>query len=212
VTEFLVALAASVVVMAVAEYVAHYGGPCTTRRSAGSSGCRGENHAVLHHGRYYRESFVNDPDPASRVISVRMSVAEHLAGALAVALPLWWLGLPVAAATFLAVVALHAVTWTTMHVEMHTPRGRWFCRTRYYRYVRDLHHAHHLHPGKNFCAVFPPVMDKLMGTYHPPVEAPEGEFCEVERLKRLFFWQAFWVTLGPALAAAAVILWRGFGG
>ena len=165
-------LAAWALFMALLEYWAHRL-PMHSRRFGGGTQPF-ENHTVLHHGRYYHGSFVNDPDPAARVVSMRMSVFEHLGLASLLAVPLGFVVSWVGAACLLAVVGLHAAVWTAMHVEMHMPAGRWFSKTRYYRYVRDMHHAHHLHPGKNFAAVFPPFMDVVFGTYHPPVPAPEA--------------------------------------
>lgn len=170
-------LAASVLAMAFIEYVVHRWPMHNGRfvKKAGVAGDLFEAHAVLHHGRYYRESFVNDPDPASRRISIRMSAVEHLAGAMLVCVPLYlWVSVT-AAICFAAVVVFHATVWTAFHVEMHMPKGRWFSKLWVYKYVRDCHHAHHLHPGTNFAAVFPPLMDLLFGTYHPPVPVP----CEI---------------------------------
>jgi sterol desaturase/sphingolipid hydroxylase (fatty acid hydroxylase superfamily) len=171
VTEFLVAAAATLAAMVVVEYAAHRW-PMHSRRFGWLFRAPFRNHAVLHHGRYYRRAFAHDPDPASEIISMRMSLAEHGAGALVAAVPLWLGGLPAAAAAVMAVVLLHAALWNAMHVEMHTPRGRWFARTRYYRYVRDMHHTHHLRPGTNFGAVFPGLVDRLCGTYAPPTPVP----------------------------------------
>lgn len=164
-------LAASLAAMAVVEYVAHRW-PMHSRPIGRFFKIPFRNHAVLHHGRYYRRSFTHDPDPASEIISMRMSVLEHAAAAAVLAVPFGFLVSWVGAACFMAVVVAHAAVWTAVHVEMHMPEGRWFSRTRLYRYIRDFHHAHHLHPGKNFGAVFPPLMDRLFGTYHPPVPVP----------------------------------------
>lgn len=164
-------LGASAVVMALVEYLFHRFPMHNLRfiRRFGFGRELFDAHAVLHHGRYYQESFVNDPDPASRRISIRMSALEHVAAAALFAVPFgYWVSV-VGAACFLVVVALHAIVWTAVHIEMHMPEGRWFSRTRYYQYVRDWHHAHHLYPGTNFAAVFPPVIDWLFGTYHKPV-------------------------------------------
>lgn len=171
VTELAVALVASIVGMAALEYAAHRW-PMHSRAWRRLTRIPFSNHAVLHHGRYYRRAFAHDPDPASEIISMRMSLAEHGAGTLVVAVPLWLLGFPVAAATVFGVVIFHAFLWNAMHVEMHMPRGRWFARTRYYRYVRDMHHTHHLRPGTNFGAVFPGLVDRLLGTYAPPTPVP----------------------------------------
>lgn len=166
--------AASVAVMAAVEYAFHRWPMHNLRfiRRLGLGRELFEAHAVLHHGRYYQQAFDHDPDPASRRISIRMSAFEHCGAAALFAVPFGLLVSWVGAACFMAVVAAHAVVWTAVHVEMHMPEGRWFSRTEYYRYVRDWHHAHHLYPGTNFAAVFPPVMDWLFGTYHRPVPVP----------------------------------------
>lgn len=161
----------SCLLMAGLEYAVHRW--AMHRRVPGAAGREMfEAHAVMHHGRYYRAAFDHDDDPAAGVINIRMAAAEHAAYSLVLAAPLWlWLSAP-AAVALVAVVWLHATVWSAVHTEMHRPAGRWFSRTRYYRYLRDFHHAHHLHPGRNFAIVFPPVMDRLFGTYHPP--APVG--------------------------------------
>ncbi len=167
-------LFASCLVMAFVEYAFHRWPMHNLRfvRRVGFGRDLFDAHSALHHGRYYRDSFVNNPDPASRRISVTMSPLEHLGAAMFVCVPLYLWVSAVGAVCFAVVVALHAAFWTAIHVEMHAPQPKWFSRLRVYRYIRDFHHAHHIYPGKNFGAVFPPLMDKLFGTYHRPIPAP----------------------------------------
>lgn len=128
-----------------------------------------ERHAVLHHGRFYRDRFDNSPDPVARHFNIDLEPGFALLFGSPVWLALWAIGLPAAAACFAGVSAAHAVVWTAVHREMHDPRGRWFAGTRYYRFVHANHKLHHERPGGNFAVVFPPLMDVLFGTYRRPV-------------------------------------------
>ncbi len=122
-----------------------------------------EQHAVLHHGRYYRESFSSDRDPAAKHLNIDLKPGYVLFGLS----PIWglmFLAHPAAGLAMATILVLHAVAWTSLHREMHDPRGRWFSRTRVFKYLRDYHERHHDHPGSNFNAVLP-GMDWLFGTY-----------------------------------------------
>ncbi len=125
-----------------------------------------EQHAVLHHGRYYRQSFSSDPDPAARHLNIDLHPGFSLFGLSPVWVPLFLVH-PAAGLAMAAVITLHAWTWTAIHREMHDPAGRWFANTRVYRYLRDYHERHHAHPGSNFNVVLPGV-DWLFGTYRGP--------------------------------------------
>ncbi len=162
---------ASCVVVAAAEYVVHRWPMHSARVVHALPVFRGmfTGHARLHHGRYYRAAFDHDPDPAAGLVSMRFSIPEHLAAAAVVIGPLVLAGRLAGAGCFAAVVVAHCVVWNAVHVEMHVPGGRWVRRTGYFRYLEAFHRAHHLHPGRNFAAVFPPVMDLVFKTYHPPV-------------------------------------------
>lgn len=125
-----------------------------------------ESHAALHHGRFFKQ-FDKEADPAARYISMVINPGYALLGMSPV-----WLGLCLASwtggLTMAIVIVAHAVLWSIIHKEMHFPAGRWFARTRAYRYIHAHHKAHHEHPGTNFAALFPPVMDNLFGTRHKP--------------------------------------------
>lgn len=59
----------------------------------------------------------------------------------------------------------HALTWNAIHREMHLPSGIFFSEWPAYRYLRQYHLDHHLHPGTNFNVVCPGA-DWLFGTLY----------------------------------------------
>lgn len=121
-----------------------------------------ESHAVLHHGRFFKD-FENEPDRAARYVSLELSPGYMLLGLS----PIWG-GLCFLSLTggvlFATVIAMHGIVWTAVHREMHEPKGRWFSRMRPYRFWRAYHKRHHEKPGTNFNALLP-GLDWLFGTY-----------------------------------------------
>ena len=53
----------------------------------------------------------------------------------------------VTAVTMAVAVVLHNHIYNVIHCEMHAPRGRWFSRTRLFRYYVRYHFLHHRHPA-----------------------------------------------------------------
>jgi hypothetical protein len=151
------------VTMAVVEYAVHRG-PMHARRSGNREAW--ESHAVLHHGRFFPAGkFEHPPDRAARYVSIDLQPGYTAVGLSPIWLALYFLVGPVCGLTFAFTFGMHGYVWTTIHREMHYPEGRWFSRTRYYRYLRDYHMRHHEQPGGNFAVIFPPFLDLLFGTY-----------------------------------------------
>jgi hypothetical protein len=110
------------------------------------------NHQIVHHAAYRRDFTAPDPE-RHRDIGVPSSVVGMTIGSLAIAAPMAFVW-PVGAACLVLLAASHGVAWTAFHREMHSPRGRWFARTRWYRACLRHHERHHLYPRTNFCALF----------------------------------------------------------
>jgi hypothetical protein len=123
-----------------------------------------ERHAVLHHGRYFKDRFVGHPDPAARHLNIGIEPGFNVLGLAPLWVPLLLLSVP-AGLAMAAVFGLHAAVWSSAHAEMHDPRGRLIGTTAYFRYLRPYHHTHHKHPGCNFATVFPPFWDLVFGTH-----------------------------------------------
>lgn len=121
-----------------------------------------ESHAVLHHGRFYKD-FAGDRDPAARYVSLDLQPGYLLLGFA----PLWG-ALCLLSLTFGLTLAagllVHGTVWTAVHREMHEPEGRWFSRTAPYRLWRAYHKRHHENPGANFNVLLP-FFDFVFGTY-----------------------------------------------
>lgn len=124
-------------------------------------------HTSLHHGRFYKQ-FVNDPDPAAKYVNIEFDIFENLLWLSPFYILLYFID-PVASITFVVAIILHGLVWAKLHTEMHEPTKGWLSRLSYFRYLRDYHYTHHLHPTKNFNAVLPPLGDWLFGTYLKPV-------------------------------------------
>jgi len=125
------------------------------------------NHAVLHHGRYYKV-FNHEEDPRGRTISIRLDLWIALVAGGVVWASTFWLT-PVVGPVFLSVAFLHHIAWNWIHEEMHNPKPRWFSRTRLYRFLAHYHWIHHKYPGKNYNVIFP-CADFILGKYRRPSE------------------------------------------
>jgi hypothetical protein len=127
-----------------------------------------QNHAVLHHGRYYKV-FNHEDDPHGRRTSIRLDLWIALLGG-----GLFWAATypldPVVGPVFASVALLHHLAWNCIHEEMHNPRPRWFARTRFFRFFAHYHWMHHRYPGKNYNVVFPGA-DFVFGKHQKPSEA-----------------------------------------
>lgn len=86
--------------------------------------------------------------------------------------PLWAppvaLGRPGLALAVLALVCGYAVLWTGLHRAFHGVGGRWAVRLPGYRALEAHHLTHHARPGRNFGAVFGPLLDRPLGTWAGP--------------------------------------------
>ena len=124
-----------------------------------------KNHAVLHHGRYYRE-FDHEPDPDGKTFNVRILWGDRMRLAVTFApvmLALWLLVSWVSALTFLLALFAHNAAWGVVHMQMHLPEAdSWLARTRYFRFISRHHFMHHQQTGKNYNVVLP-LADFVIG-------------------------------------------------
>ncbi len=154
----------SLLFLSAMEYVFHrwpmHNAPFVRRTGLGKGSF--ENHAVLHHGRFYKQ-FVNDPDPAAKHVGVSLEPGFLLLGLSPVWVTLYLIS-PTLGLTLAAALVLHGTVWTAVHAEMHDPKGRWWSRTPLYRFWRSYHKRHHENPGSNF-NVLVPLFDFVFGTY-----------------------------------------------
>ncbi|HUL41858.1 MAG TPA: sterol desaturase family protein [Burkholderiales bacterium] len=115
------------------------------------------------HHRLYARRFQGDEVPAwYDALHVRGLIALLWSGLLMMPVYAWW-SRPLAVTFVLSAVA-HGIFWQWIHVQMHQPSCAWFTATRYYRFVRDFHAAHHRQARSNYGFVFPPFFDRLFGT------------------------------------------------
>jgi hypothetical protein len=127
-----------------------------------------EDHAVMHHRKYYKV-FNHEPDSVGKDFNLRLYYRSGVVwtAPLWLSLGLFWSW--EAAAAWLAVVLLHHATWNLIHSEMHNPRPRrWLQVLPLYRYMARHHWMHHRYPGKCYNVVLPPLADLVMGTYLRP--------------------------------------------
>jgi len=57
--------------------------------------------------------------------------------------------------------------WSEIHEEMHFPKGRWFSRTRVFKFLHAWHCLHHKHQSKNL-GIICIGADYLLGTAKTP--------------------------------------------
>lgn len=116
------------------------------------------NHAVMHHGRYYKE-FDHEPDPAGKTFNVRILWGDSLRLIVTfspVMIALFFAVSWVSALTFLLCLVGHNLAWGVVHMQMHVPvAGHWLARTRYFRFISRHHFMHHQQSGKNYNVVVP---------------------------------------------------------
>jgi hypothetical protein len=139
-----------------------------------------QNHAVLHHGRYYKV-FNHEDDPLGRRTSIRLDLWIALVGGGLV----WALTFPldrVVGPVFASVLFLHHLAWNCIHKEMHNPKRPWFARTRLYKFLAHYHWMHHKYPGKNFNVVLPGA-DFLFGKYCKPSET------DIAQMRAIGIWE-----------------------
>ena len=144
-----------------------------------------KNHAVLHHGTYYRE-FDHEPDPAGKTFNVRILWGDSLR-LIVTFLPLmtglWFLVSPFSAATFLGMLVLHNLMWGVVHMQMHLPQEDcWFANTRYFRFISRHHFMHHQQTGKNYNVVVP-FADFVLGRVARPRPSDVRELLRLGHLE-----------------------------
>lgn len=145
----LTTLAVTLAALAVVEYLAHrlvMHHECPPLRGAF------DRHHVQHH-RLGRLD-VNVDAPAWFYLSIGSPALAALA------LAGLWAELATAAAT----IAAYAWLWTGVHRAIHDLGGRWATFLPFYPALRRHHLAHHARPGRNFGALFGPLLDAPLGT------------------------------------------------
>ena len=124
-----------------------------------------KNHALLHHGKYYKE-FDHEPDPEGQTFNVHILWGDRARlqiTFLPVAILLGFLVSWVSGLTFAATILLHNAVWGIVHVQMHQPKDDcWFRNTRYFRFISRHHFMHHQQSNKNYNVVLP-FADFVMG-------------------------------------------------
>jgi len=123
-----------------------------------------ENHAVLHHRRYYA-IYDHEPDPAGRELNLRFTLSDLLLTNLGFA-PLYALAAAWSWSAALGIAAMllsYMFLWNALHTEMHIPSNRWPFRNGAFRTLNRRHFLHHRHPSQNLNVVFP-IWDRLLGT------------------------------------------------
>lgn len=125
-----------------------------------------QSHAITHHGTF----------TAAKDYHLQEGVDPHLVTMA------WWngpvlllLNVPtgllawklsgswISTAVFMAVMTGYYITYEYFHWCMHVPRGRWFQRTRVFKWIDQHHRLHHLEPMRNLNVVLP-IADYLLGT------------------------------------------------
>jgi sterol desaturase/sphingolipid hydroxylase (fatty acid hydroxylase superfamily) len=103
--------------------------------------------------------------------------------------PAWWyglLGVPLWAPPLcvgrwglaLAVLVLiggYAALWTGLHRAIHGLGGKWATWLPFYPALRAHHLTHHQRPGRNYGAVFGPLLDRPLGTWSRPTTRNNDE-------------------------------------
>jgi hypothetical protein len=119
---------------------------------------------VLHHGRFAPWSkWRAMDDPAGQWVGIDLDAPMMLVASSIIWGPVAFFS-HAGAVTMALFFSLHGAAWSAIHREIHTPRGRWFAGTAYYRFVIRYHGRHHQRQGVNFNALCP-LMDWVMGTF-----------------------------------------------
>lgn len=129
-----------------------------------------EEHAVKHHGKYYKR-FDFEPDPEGKEQNLVIGPVESCAMGLALSPLILLVALfvsPIAAGIFCVCGFLHNYTWGKIHRQMHIPEQNSFFRDwALFRLVARHHYMHHEYPMKNFNVVLP-FADFLFGAVAKP--------------------------------------------
>ncbi|MBI2867311.1 MAG: fatty acid hydroxylase, partial [Chloroflexi bacterium] len=102
-----------------------------------------KGHAQVHHGIYKGDDtyLLGDRKPRELTLAWWIMPAPILLHAPLLLGLYIWLGLPAVVATTLVFV-LYQGAYEYLHYCMHVPRGRWFERSRPFRWI-DRHHVQH---------------------------------------------------------------------
>ncbi len=143
------------------------------------------NHALLHHGTYYKK-FDYEPTDEGKYFNLRILPGDTLRIMVLFApviIPLALFVSLYSAATLVMVIAIHNVLWGVVHVQMHVPEtNRWFRDTAYFRFIARHHFMHHERMGKNYNVVIP-LADFIMGTATKPRVSHVREMLRLGYLK-----------------------------
>jgi hypothetical protein len=143
------------------------------------------NHAVLHHGTYYRV-FDHEPSREGKYFNLRILPADTLRLFVVfspLVVPLALFVSLYSAATLLIMVAAHNMVWSAVHVQMHVPESaRFFSDTAYFRFIARHHFMHHQRMGKNYNVVIP-IADFIMGSATKPSVSDVREMLRLGYLR-----------------------------
>jgi Fatty acid hydroxylase superfamily len=138
-----------------------------------------ENHAVLHHGTFYKQ-FDHEEDERGREISIVFTAKDILTFQLCflpVMIAIAFVS-PVVAICFSFVALVHNFLWNTIHRQMHQPGHPGWAKWGAYRFLARYHYLHHRHTGTNYNVVLP-FMDPFFGTR---AKATREDVEEIARL------------------------------
>lgn len=127
------------------------------------------DHAVEHHGRFYKE-FDYEPDEAGRHVNllIRIQDTAFMGIGQVPLLALMIIFSPIAFVTFAFLGIMHNRIWGLVHVEMHIPSEKNFWKTwGVYRFLARHHFIHHMYPLRNFNVVYP-FADFVLGSTAKP--------------------------------------------
>lgn len=163
--EFLAWFAGSIVFMSFVEHAIHrrlmHRSNFLSKRFASYEKIFRE-HAILHHGTYYKE-FDHEPDDYGRDLNLHLSLGSGIVRTMPFWLLLALVSIPGSVA-FVSVLCIHHLTWNLIHEEMHKPKNSFFSNWPLYKFLARHHYLHHKYPGKNFNVVIP-FADYVMGTH-----------------------------------------------
>jgi hypothetical protein len=127
-----------------------------------------EGHAIRHHAIWYRQ-FDFELHPEGKDDNIRFRLGEIIV-ALICFLPitcLFYLISPLAGVTFVVTLLVHALTWNTIHSQMHLPKATFFADWGVFRWLAIHHYLHHQLTNKNYNIVCP-LADYVLGTKIQP--------------------------------------------
>ncbi len=126
-----------------------------------------EAHALTHHGTFRADSSYHlQREPDRHTIHMAWwngPVLVAIASSPFWVVWLWLYGSIAAPLGVTAALACYYAAYEYLHWCMHLPRGRWFERTAFFRYINGHHLVHHHRPEWNLNVVLP-IADILLGT------------------------------------------------